>query len=314
MYPPQSRHDYHLPPPRLDSTPPSSSSSASSSSVSISPPLSRHPNPSPPSDSPPSPSSSYSNHHHHAYRPHTASRSDLMGRPIHFMTGQFAGKTIRAQLNEIQKADLGRKYARVDRRPLDPPPVVQLRLFQVYQAGTDQETEQEIPNYDEVEVLGLMCTVDLFPVDSPDQAPRSRHHYDYGPNGAPYPRSGPPSRPQDTRTYPYSYMSQPQPQSQASSTMPPILPLHVPNGSPTRRSPGSTSVSSYSSSSTPPSSNSSSDVIHRIGTQVLTEESKLTNALVGATFVQPCCVDYQGRKALLFVFAVSSPPPSFLAI
>lgn len=34
---------------------------------------------------------------------------DMIGLPIHFSTGQFAGQTIRAELDEIQKADLGRK-------------------------------------------------------------------------------------------------------------------------------------------------------------------------------------------------------------
>jgi hypothetical protein len=42
------------------------------------------------------------------------------------------------------------RYARVDRRPLDPPPVVLLRLFYVYNAGTDRETEKEIRNYEYV--------------------------------------------------------------------------------------------------------------------------------------------------------------------
>jgi hypothetical protein len=84
--------------------------------------------------------------------------------PIHFVSGQFQGRCIRTELVEIQKADLGRKwsaslrpfhladlasrYARVDRRPLDPPPVVQLKLFYVYNEGTDQEYEQEILNYE----------------------------------------------------------------------------------------------------------------------------------------------------------------------
>lgn len=32
-----------------------------------------------------------------------------IGQPIHFSTGQFAGQTVRTQLIEVQKADLGRK-------------------------------------------------------------------------------------------------------------------------------------------------------------------------------------------------------------
>jgi hypothetical protein len=48
------------------------------------------------------------------------------------------------KLQEIQKADLGRKYARVDRRPLDPPPVVLLRMFHVHHPDSDQEMEREL--------------------------------------------------------------------------------------------------------------------------------------------------------------------------
>lgn len=33
----------------------------------------------------------------------------LIDQPIHFSTGQFAGQTVRTQLIEVQKADLGRK-------------------------------------------------------------------------------------------------------------------------------------------------------------------------------------------------------------
>lgn len=71
------------------------------------------------------------------------------------------------ELEEIQQAQLGRKfvlqsshpevglmliyfllgrdrYARVDRRPLDPPPVVLLRMFELARSGTDAEEEIEI--------------------------------------------------------------------------------------------------------------------------------------------------------------------------
>ena len=34
---------------------------------------------------------------------------DLSGNSYHFATGQFAGRSIRAELLEIQKADMGRK-------------------------------------------------------------------------------------------------------------------------------------------------------------------------------------------------------------
>lgn len=86
-----------------------------------------------------------------------------IGAPLHFTTGQFIGKHVRAELIELQKADLGRKYvphhpvpllrcstllryARKDRRPLDPPPVVQLKFFYSF-PGTERP-DAEVDNYE----------------------------------------------------------------------------------------------------------------------------------------------------------------------
>ena len=50
------------------------------------------------------------NHDHHHHQPRgTTQSTDLIGRAVQFSTGQFAGQTIRMELQEIQKADLGRK-------------------------------------------------------------------------------------------------------------------------------------------------------------------------------------------------------------
>ena len=51
-------------------------------------------------------------------------------------------------------------------------------------------------------------------------------------------------------------------------------------------------------------SHSPPDVVHQFGNYPIAESSKQTQALVGATFVQPALVDYQGKKAIVFVFAV----------
>ena len=74
----------------------------------------------------------------------------------------------------------------------------------------------------------------------------------------------------------------------------------------TSRSSGSTNApaSHYSGYILP--SHSPSDIVHRFGTYPITESSKQTQALVGATFVQPALVDYQGTKSIVFVFAVRS--------
>ncbi|PSR84103.1 hypothetical protein PHLCEN_2v5531 [Hermanssonia centrifuga] len=96
---------------------------------------------------------------------------ESIGHPVTFSTGQFEGRTLRAELIELQKADLGRKYARKDRRPLDPPPVVQLKLFEVFNHGTQLETHREFESYDDLRGFGLLCHIDLFPVPAQDSLP-----------------------------------------------------------------------------------------------------------------------------------------------
>ncbi|EED85171.1 predicted protein [Postia placenta Mad-698-R] len=73
--------------------------------------------------------------------------SSPMSAPTSFTTGPFAGWTIRGELIELQKADMGRKYGQKDRRPLDPPPVLQLRFYRVFNNGTAQQWEHEIDTY-----------------------------------------------------------------------------------------------------------------------------------------------------------------------
>jgi hypothetical protein len=87
-----------------------------------------------------------------------------IGCPVLFASGQFSDCTVRMELDEVQKADLGRKcavtsecgtsnspdlgyfrYARIDRRPLDPPPVIHLKIFRVQpDASSGKEIEIEV--------------------------------------------------------------------------------------------------------------------------------------------------------------------------
>ncbi|KAB5592674.1 Velvet factor [Ceratobasidium theobromae] len=87
-----------------------------------------------------------------------------IGKPIRNVSGPFAGRTIRSQLEEYQKPDLGRKFARRDRRPVDPPPVVRLRMYEVLDEGSPEEREEEL-HADSIETTGLVAHVDLFAVD-----------------------------------------------------------------------------------------------------------------------------------------------------
>ncbi|EPQ50936.1 hypothetical protein GLOTRDRAFT_16028, partial [Gloeophyllum trabeum ATCC 11539] len=63
--------------------------------------------------------------------------------PVQLIQGQFAGRTLRGELREVQQAHIGRKYMTKDRRPLDPPPVAQLRLLCV-SSGIFSNREEEI--------------------------------------------------------------------------------------------------------------------------------------------------------------------------
>jgi len=99
-----------------------------------------------------------------------------LGQPISFVEGQFAFQTIRAELEEIQGAKVGRKQntpsavsptknRRVERRMIDPPPVVRLRLFRTeHEAASNMQVEREIASYDDVQLNGLQCAAELFRV------------------------------------------------------------------------------------------------------------------------------------------------------
>ncbi|KAG8715396.1 hypothetical protein FRC08_010642 [Ceratobasidium sp. 394] len=90
-----------------------------------------------------------------------------IGKPIHYVCGPFAGRTIRSELSEYQKPDLGRKFAKRDRRPVDPPPVVRLRMFETKDEGTVNAREEEL-HADSIDVSGLVAHVDLFPIHPPE--------------------------------------------------------------------------------------------------------------------------------------------------
>ncbi|KII91078.1 hypothetical protein PLICRDRAFT_106258 [Plicaturopsis crispa FD-325 SS-3] len=205
----------------------------------------------------------------------TAARPALssIGQPIHFDFGYFAGRTVRAELIEVQKANLGRKYAKVDRRPIDPPPVVWLRLFLVFNPGTDQEYEQEVEDYNAVANLGLLCYVDLFPVPEVPQAET-----------------------------PATHVSAPSLRQASSSRIPGPIPYSYDLGGPSNQV--YTDVQALSAVPHQiPGTEIDRDVVAHIGNYAMTESSKCTTALAGATFIQPSNVDYRGQKALMFVFS-----------
>ena len=153
-----------------------------------------------------------------------------------------------------------------------------------------------------MQVLGLLCTVDLFPVAVEPPSPghvTSDIPYSKGP----------------LHSSTQSSFSSESPSSSSSPTHSPSIQQHHYHQPPSYRFVSDAKIPSTSRSSgskTPAShysgyilpSHSPSDVVHRFGNYPITESSKQTQALVGATFVQPSLVDYQGNKSIVFVFAV----------
>lgn len=138
--------------------------------------------------------------------------------------------------------------------------------------------------------VGVMCTVDLFPVpeyiyeqhssisqaspqtsyacqDTGSEDTQSRHSLTYFP------------------VHPYTSLDV------DSGTHPSVAPFQIPRRQPILR---------RLHSEIP------EDVVFRIDDHLVTESSKLTPALVGEKCVESALVDYMGRKALVFVFGVRS--------
>nr|GAT58271.1 predicted protein [Mycena chlorophos] len=94
--------------------------------------------------------------------------TSFIGRPVRFTEGRFAGETIFAELQEIQCPEYGRRFGSVDRRVLDDPPVVELRLYHVHDGGVPNgQYSVEVDDYENVALAGLLCMVDLFEIVSP---------------------------------------------------------------------------------------------------------------------------------------------------
>ncbi|KAF5355205.1 hypothetical protein D9756_005415 [Leucocoprinus leucothites] len=277
---------------------------------------------------------------HHALGANGGAFVNQPGLPITFITGQFEGNTIRVELEELQKADSGRKYAKVDRRPLDPPPAILLRLFRISNPSPDKIWEREVDNYEEIKNIGILCGVDLFPVpdkilDSNIPIPPSTaasHIPQFGAytpsQASSSPASSPGARnvqPRASRVSPAQALSPfdltnsgtlklnyaaPNSTVENSYTYFPLHPFTTPSaesGGPSARVspfqiPRRQPMLGQLNEAEPPS-----DIVLRIGNHLVTESSKLTPALVGEKFVEPTLIDYKGRKCLVFVFGVRLP-------
>lgn len=138
--------------------------------------------------------------------------------------------------------------------------------------------------------VGLMCTVDLFPVPESAYEPRSPASLSPESSHSTAIHNLDP-RTSQHQNLPMTYFPlHPYTSMEPSSSQTPTPPFQIP-----RRQLMLGTVNPYEIPS---------DMVYQIGNHYVTESSKLTPALVGEKFTEPTLVDYNGRKALVFVFGV----------
>ncbi|EMD37272.1 hypothetical protein CERSUDRAFT_49882, partial [Gelatoporia subvermispora B] len=191
-----------------------------------------------------------------------------IGGPVTFSFGPLTGYTIRGELEELQKAEFGRKFTQKDRRPLDPPPVARLRLFQVVDLGTPREYEVEFEHYEYADTVTLNSSITSHP--TPSQVSQLR-----------------------TSTLPPMALRPllPRPSAEARQTSP--LAVRLPRLSHNLHHPDAESVGR----TTP------SDVVAYLNDYAITERSVCTRWLAGNICVDASVIDYEGRQMLIFVFS-----------
>jgi len=148
--------------------------------------------------------------------------------------------------------------------------------------------------------VDLMCTFDLFPVPEAAYEVRSP-----GSTSSPEPSYA-------TASYHASHLpaSGSSIHQHSQSRYPPTYLLHPymnveADGSPSTKQP----LQALPTSGHLCQSETPHDVVHRVGNHLITESSKLIAPLIGEKFVEPTLIEYEGRKALAFVFGVSTQFP-----
>ncbi|KAI9056496.1 hypothetical protein FKP32DRAFT_1615973 [Trametes sanguinea] len=238
-------------------------------------------------------------------RPVSVVNNGTIGHPHTFTIGLLSPRTIRVRLEEIQKPDLGRKYARKDKRPLDPPPVVLCRFYNITKGRDGKFIEIEMDP--EQPAMGAICHLDLFPV--PPQYYEAEEHLQRptqvtmhdpvqhamqgmrSPTHIPTPAS----------------IAAPQHDTASANTMfqLPSIPSHAVTSSVSPTLLGS-ALSTYPGR---PSNSISSagepekrDIVAWYGDVPIHESSKCSAMLSGGTSMQAEVIDYKGKKSAVFVF------------
>ncbi|KAH9931951.1 velvet factor-domain-containing protein [Fomitopsis serialis] len=213
--------------------------------------------------------------------------SSIIGRPVLFSEGPFAGRTIRAQLVELQKADLGAESGIDGLSILRPSP------------NTAAQREEEYVHLSEAECYGFICHIDLFPVPQPVL-------------------TGSPSRSRRLSNQFYQRPSASESAPTLNQDVSPILPRPNPDVYPRARTFPEPSASGqrwdshrHAAGATTGATSGGSRVAEGVPGPVTThmnglpvpESSRCTTLIVGTTFSAASCIDYQGVRQLMFVFS-----------
>ncbi|KAI0634009.1 velvet factor [Trametes polyzona] len=217
--------------------------------------------------------------------PPKARAVDSSPRPaVRFSSGPLAGLTVRVELDEIQQADRGRKFARKDRRPLDPPPVVLCRAYNIIEHGTPHFREVDLPV--ERAALGLVCHVDLFPVPLLEESDTQPEHT--SPSAAILPPM-------------YQLYDAARPAPTAFLPGPAIGPYQAP--------PSQYGLTSDRAGWPPVTTDAQGhldpDIVAFFGDYPIRESSRCTTMLWGSTFTQAEIIEYNGKRVPMFVYSVS---------
>ena len=135
--------------------------------------------------------------------------------------------------------------------------------------------------------IGIMCTVDLFPVPESLSSDSSSSTSQY------YPRASSSTGADPRSVAPLTYFPlHPYTTQDAHGEEATTASFHIPRRQPLLRHLNANEVPK--------------DVVFRLGNHLVTESSKLTPALVGEKFVEPTLIEHKGKKALVFVFGVTN--------
>ncbi|KAI9063880.1 hypothetical protein FKP32DRAFT_1555448, partial [Trametes sanguinea] len=215
-----------------------------------------------------------------------------IGRPVTYDAGHLARRTIRVEVEEIQKADLGRKYARKDKRPLDPPPVVVCRFFELVDRDNGSPPVEVDVDPDEM-MLGVVCQVDLFPV--PSEFERSPEKFD-GSSAQTSKKTLPPIRTGGQVALPSIH---------AAHTFPSLFDSTLPTAPPPFFAPPPLSSLQITppAPARPPAYSNDPDIVGWFSDFPIHESSCCTVMLAGATFMEAAIIDYKGKRTAVFVFS-----------